>query len=536
MSASRDLSSLPPDELVRRCVQAEERRKRAESRILELERLLMKYVAQDRSSAVRRELLQGQPLLDLAAGLTPPAPSEASDGGEDEDGSGEDDEEPPSGRSSRRKSRGGRRKLPAHLPREVQDYTLDPMRDLPDYDPAHGYQVIDHDTCEELVLPRPEPKVIVHRRPVVLYTTLDGETRLATVGGISKVFPKCAASPSVLARIAVDRLHNHLTLYRIERSFAELGCPLARSTLCQWMVWLGELLRPLARAQEETIRAGPVRFADDTVVRVLAPGVCDTVRVWVLLGDGQSGREIVFKHTPSRTADAAREILGAHTGYVQVDACGVYDGLFADGVRIEVGCWSHVFRKFEEVALVDARARPMLRLIGKLYAVEDAADEAKLTPKARWVLRLLASRPLLARIGAWVARQRDAEPLESSFKKALNYVVNQWSALKRFLEDGRLRLDNNLSEAEFHVVGVGRRNWLFFGSREGLKSALVLYGLIRSCVAHGIDPYVYLVDVIRRVAGTDTPARELIPSRWKQLPPLPIDKPDRSPAQLAGTG
>lgn len=94
------------------------------------------------------------------------------------------------------------------------------------------------------------------------------------------------------------------------------------------------------------------------------------------------------------------------------------------------------------------------------------------------------------------------------------------------LRSCRFGLDNNLSEAEFHVLGVGRRNWLFFGSREGLNSALVLYGLIRSCVAHGIDPYVYLVDVIRRVAGTQTPARELIPTRWKQLQPLPAERPN----------
>ena len=130
-------------------------------------------------------------------------------------------------------------------------------------------------------------------------------------------------------------------------------------------------------------------------------------------------------------------------------------------------------------------------------------------------------RPILARIGNWVTEQRNAEVLESSFKKALNYVANQWIALKRFLEDGRLSLDNNVAEAEFHVLGVGRRNYLFWGSRQSLDSGLVLFGLIRSCVANGIDPYRYLVDVIRRVTITQTPARLLIPSRWKELPPLP---------------
>ena len=162
----------------------------------------------------------------------------------------DEDEEPPPYAPRKKKGRQGRWKFPAHLPREEKEYEVNLAEDLPDYDPAKGFQVIDHDTCEELVAPRREVKVVVHKRPVVLYTTLEGETRLATVDGLSKVFPKCAASPEILAQVATDRLHKQLTLYRIARSYAELGCPLARSTLANWMIWLGKLLTPLARVQE----------------------------------------------------------------------------------------------------------------------------------------------------------------------------------------------------------------------------------------------------------------------------------------------
>lgn len=484
--------------------------RRAEIRILELERMLMKYVAQDRGTAAKRELSQGQPLLDLVEGHTPAQPTA------DEDDA-EDDPPAPLRATQPRGRRSGRHKFPAHLRRETKEYEVDPARDLPDFDPSKGYQIIDYDTCEELCLPRPEPHVIVHKRPVVLYSTREGETRLATVGGMARVFPKCAASPEVLAKIAVDRLHYHLTLYRIERWFAEHGCPLARSTLCQWMIWLGKLLAPIVRAQEREILGGFKVHADDTVVRVLAPGQADEVRVWVLIG-GADSREIVFKYTESRTTQAVLSVMGSYKGYLQVDACGVYDALYADGKIAEVGCWSHCFRKFEEVQKVDSRAKPMLRMIHKLYQVEAVARELK--PEERHVLRQLASRPILSRIGMWVREQRDAEPLESSFRKALSYVVNQWKALTRFLEDGRLSPDNNIAESEFHVLGVGRRNYLFWGSREGLESGMVLFGLIRSCVANGIDPYRYLADVIQRVTTTEATAQTLIPSRWKDLPPL----------------
>ena len=509
------MSDASPKKTPPSCEELTARLKQAETRILELERLLMHYLAKDRSHlTARHELEQGQPLLDLATGHEP-ATSAAAE--EDDD---EDDPPPPYAPPRPQNGRRGRRKLPAHLPRETKDYEVNPEEDLPDYDPAEGYQIIDHDTCEELVLPRVEPKVIVHKRPVVLYQTRDGEARVTTAGGMSKVFPKCAASPEVLARIAVDRLHYHLTLYRIERWFAELGCPLARSTLCNWMQWLGKLLQPLAKAQELELQSACNRHADDTEVRVQAPGVCDQVRVWTVLGEvAEGGQEVIFKYTETRTSATAQAVLGQHAGYLQVDACNAYDGLYvANPKLIEVGCWSHVFRKFEDLAPVDRRAKPMLGLIRNMYAADSWG--AELAPEERRIFRNLAVRPWLQRIGNWVTAQQQAEMLESSFKKALNYVSNQWAALKRFLEDGRLSLDNNVAEGEFHVLGVGRRNYLFWGSRDGLASGLVLFGLIRSCVANGLDPYQYLVDVIKRVATTDLPAKQLIPSRWKQLPPL----------------
>jgi transposase len=513
------------EELNAQLAHSRDRLKHAQMRILELERMLMRQVTQQRNEAAKREASEGQPLLDLSEGHEP---AQASNEEEDED----DEADFP---VRRKKRRSGRRKFPAHLPRTIKEYDVQPERDLPGYDPVHGYKIINYDTCEELRIPRPQPEVIVHKRPVVLYTTQEGETRLETVGGLSKVFPKSAASPEVLAKIAVDRLHYHLTLYRIERWFAEHGCPVARSTLSYWMLWLGKLLKPLANAQDRELKKAFKRHADDTEMRILALEECDRVRVWVVLGDVEGGREIRFSFTETRTSATTEEVLGEHRGYLQVDACGTYDALFRERPLIEVGCWSHVLRRFEEVEAVDSRAKPMLRMIRKLYQVEAFGED--LAPEARQVFRQLASRPLLSEIQTWVRGQREAEPLESSFKKALNYVVNQWEALTRYLEDGRLSIDNNVAESEFHVLGVGRRNHLFWGSRESLESGLVVFGLIRSCVANNIDPYTYLVDVIRRTVETETPARLMIPSRWKELPPLAAGPPAPAPAvQAVDTG
>jgi transposase len=509
----------PSYEELRRALQG------AQARILELERALLEHFKHCRLGArLARSCAEGQPLLDLAEGLEVKAPPREEEGAESQEEQDEDEEDEEDagacsgrneGKQGKGKNQGGRKALPAHLPRKLKPYEIDPERDLPGYDPSKPYQVVRHERSEELHVTKPEAFVVIHERPVVAYETAEGELRMAGVGGPDKIFPKCMASPSVLAKVAVERLHNHLTLYRIERFFDEIGAPVSRSTLAQWMVWLGELLTPLSRAQEEAVFQSFKLHADDTTDRVLAPELCDQVKIWALIGCGESLGEIVFRYTESRTSEEVLGLLGRFQGYLQVDACGVYDALYASGKIVEVGCWSHVKRKFDDVMAIDRRARPMLRMIRRLYGAE--AHTRKMNGAERWVFRRLVHAPLIRRIGAWVKKQRALELLHSGFKKALNYVHNQWAALTRFLEDGRLALDNNLLESRFHVYGVGRRNHLFWGSREGLKQGLVLFGLIQSCVAHGIDPREYLEDVILRITRTDTRAMDMIPSRWKAL-------------------
>jgi hypothetical protein len=144
MRETRGQSELSNAELRVRYAEARERLKQAQQRILELERLLMRTVAQQRTEA------QGQPLLDLAEGHAPTSPA-----AEEED----EDDEPVFPPRPPKKSRRGRRKFPAHLPRTIKAYDVQPERDLPDYDPTKGFTIVDYDTCEELQMPRPQPSV-----------------------------------------------------------------------------------------------------------------------------------------------------------------------------------------------------------------------------------------------------------------------------------------------------------------------------------------------------------------------------------------
>ena len=182
-----------------------------------------------------------------------------------------------------------------------------------------------------------------------------------------------------------------------------------------------------------------------------------------------------------------------------------------------MGCWSHTRRKFYDARLDDRRrCSEMLALINRLYEVEREANEDKLEHDARLALRRERSAPILDdirfRLEPWSIELLPKNPAA----QAVQYALNQWTALNRFLEDGRLPLDNNISERILRLAVIGRKNYMFFGSDAGGHRAAVIYSLVASCKLIGLDPFEYLRDVIARTCDPkfDNFA-DLIPSRWQ---------------------
>jgi hypothetical protein len=197
------------------------------------------------------------------------------------------------------------------------------------------------------------------------------------------------------------------------------------------------------------------------------------------------------------------------TGYIQADAHAIYDALFAgrpprgqppdpeQGLPpIEVGCWSHARRKFWDAAVCKHR----LGLEGLVRIDAIFAADAKLVdlpPSRRKARRQTEVRPLVDAFFAWARGEHARERERGLVATALGYVVNQEQPLRRFLEDGRLKMDNNRSERALRSIATGRNAWLFFGSDDHASAAANLFSLIASCKLHGIDPESYLADVIR---------------------------------------
>ena len=115
------------------------------------------------------------------------------------------------------------------------------------------------------------------------------------------------------------------------------------------------------------------------------------------------------------------------------------------------------------------------------------------------------------------------EPPASDFAKACGYIINQWEALTRFLEDGRLGLDNNPVERQLRDIALGRKNFLFAGSHAAGRRTATLYSLLRTAAQHGVPPLPYLTDVLQHLAdGWDhNRLDELLPDRWHPSRPPP---------------
>jgi transposase len=346
---------------------------------------------------------------------------------------------------------------------------------------------------------------------------------------------KGMAGAGLLAHVVTSKFADHLPLYRQEAILARHGLEIRRSTLCDWVGRVAELLRPLTEAMRQDVLKSKVIHTDDTPVPVLderipagtpedaAEAKADDVpgrrktregRLWTYVGDPEHPHT-VFDFTPTRERAGPEAFLKDWSGKLQADAYGGYDAMYKVEHIVEVACWAHARRYFYDAKGTDPpRAQTALAYIHQLYEVERAAKEMTSPERAR--LRQERAGPVLEAIKCWMDAQAVLVLPKSPMGEAVGYVLRQWAALVRYVEDGDLDIDNNEAERALRCVAIGRKNWLFAGSNEGGRRAAILYSLVASCKRHRIDPFAYLRDVIDRVA-THPVSRiaELLPATWK---------------------
>jgi len=329
------------------------------------------------------------------------------------------------------------------------------------------------------------------------------------------------ASAGLLAQVMLQKYSQHLPLYRQEDVFQQAGLKIPRQTLCDWVLRAAFELRPIADELMRQIRAGPVMALDDTPVKCQGPKGSSHFQacLWTFVNPEVDG--VAYRFTPGRGSEHIEKFLDGCLQYLVGDG---YSGHFAaakavGGGIVHGGCWAHVFRKFRD-AMSEGRwlAKRLMTLIRKLFDIEAAADRDDLDSQQRLDLRRAKGRTLLAQI-LWQTRGwKDDFSTSGKMGEAMKYLTNQWKRLRCFLLDGRVPIHNNACENSIRPIAVGRRNWLFVGSERGGEAAAIIYTLLESCRLANVDRWVYLRDVLTRVATH--PARQiadLVPARWAAL-------------------
>jgi transposase len=326
--------------------------------------------------------------------------------------------------------------------------------------------------------------------------------------------------PGLLAHVAVSKYGDHLPLHRQEAIFQRQGVEVSRQTMCDWMRACADLASPLYELMKQQVLGSKAIQTDDTPVPVLDPDLphTRTGRIWTYVGDGEHPY-IVYDYTPTRSRDGPEEFLKAFRGYLQADAYSGYDHFYEEperGIK-EVACMAHVRRKHWEAQSSDLmRSTVMLAYIRLLYDVEREARDRKLKGEARQALRQKKSKPILEDIHAYLERERPHVLPKSPEGEAIAYTLSNWKALIRYCQDGDLEIDNTGAERSLRSVAVGRKNWMFYGSDNGGRTAAVLSSLIATAKRLGFDPFAYLRDLFERIsAHPKSRLAELLPDAWR---------------------
>jgi transposase len=375
-----------------------------------------------------------------------------------------------------------------------------------DYEPATLY-VVEHVRCT--------------------YACPHCESQVVTAGKPAQPISKGLPGPGLLAHVVTEKYADHIPLHRQERRLARQGVELSRSTLCDWMAGAARTLEPLYDLMKTLILLCGTIHTDDTSVKVRDSErkIKVTGRLWIYFGDHLHPYN-VFDFTMSRKRDGPSWFLQGFRGYLQADAFSGYDGIYAGGSVVEVGCNAHARRKFVEAQKTDmARAAAALAYFRQLYAIEKEIKEklAKLPEEAdeptRAAIRLRVRQeqavPVWEAFEKWLEAEGPNVLPKSPLGGALGYLRNNLEALKRYTSSGYLSIDNNVAEQHMKTIATGRKNWLFTGSEAGGKTMAVLFSLVSSCQRHGHDPFVYLRDVLTRLPDHPKECLEdLLPARW----------------------
>lgn len=331
---------------------------------------------------------------------------------------------------------------------------------------------------------------------------------------------------ALIAQMLVAKHGDHTPIYTQVAAMARQGVVVGRNVATGWCGRGAGELRPIWSRMLDHLLADDHIYMDETTAPVMDPGRGRTFTgfFWAIARDGRpyGGKEppmVVHVYAPGRGAEHPRKILASFKGVIQCDGYNAYKALAKDRSDITLAfCWAHSRRRFFKLIKDDGStplAAEAVKRIAAFYAIE--ADIRGLSPEARSSARQSRTEPLLKDFHRWLLDAAAKSMKGSKFREAVNYALDHWDGLNRFVHDGRVEIDSNAVERSIRGVCLTRKNSLFAGSPGGAENWAIVASIIETCKLNGINPQAYLTDVLTRIVNGHPQKRidELMPWAWK---------------------
>ena len=331
---------------------------------------------------------------------------------------------------------------------------------------------------------------------------------------------RCMAGASVLTDIIIGKFMYHLPFYRQIQQYKESGITISDSTMGGWYEAAVEKLKLLYDILRQHILQSEYIQIDESVLPVIDSEKHKARKGYEwCVRDAIRGAVMFYYDRGSRGGKVAREILGAYKGAVQCDGYDAYDQFEKNDNITVYGCWAHARRKFVDALNENNRlATEALCFIRKIYKVESDANKAGLNADERKEQRLKISYPTIRLFETWMKETYLKVLPNSKMGDAIEYTYSLLPRLSRYVNDGRINIDNNLIENAIRPLALGRKDYLFCGNDASAYRAAIVYSLISTCKAVDVDPRTWMEDVLRKIPYYQRDQRDLaglLPFNWK---------------------
>jgi transposase len=402
-----------------------------------------------------------------------------------------------------------RGQLPADLPRITE--IIEPKEDIT------GAKKIGEEITE--VMEYTPGKIYVKRYVRPKYAL--PEDKGIVIGELPSLpIPKGNAGASLLSHILVSKYVDHLPFYRQVQMFKRDGVEIAESTINDWFQSTCALLEPLYQKNVERIRQSNYLMVDETPIPVLDkdhPGSTHRGYHWVYYDP--VNKIVCFDYRRGRSREGPLNFLKDFRGTLQTDGYSGYD-IFEhkEGITL-LSCMAHARRYFDQAKNNDKeRSEYVLGEMQKLYEVERIAREDKYSYDQLKEMRVEKSLPIIKDLESWLKDNITQVLPKSAIGVAIGYTMGRWGRLKRYIEDGRYQIDNNLIENSIRPVALGRKNYMFAGSHDAAQCAAMIYSFLGTCKINQINPEDWFNDVLNRISDYKVNRlEELLPTNWKPI-------------------